>query len=320
MNETNLTTVKEFILLGLSGHPKLETILFVLILWMYLVILLGNGVLITVTIYDSHLHTPMYFFLSNLSFLDICYTTSSVPLILDSFLTPRKTISFSSCSIQMFLSFAMGATECMLLSMMAFDRYVAICNPLRYPVIMNKTAYVSMAALSWTAGAIDSIVQTSLAVQLPFCGANVIDHFVCEILAVLKLACGDITINVLSMMGSNLIFLVIPLISISISYIFILATILRIPSAEGRHKAFSTCSAHLTVVIIFYGTILFMYAKPKDKDSINADKQDIIDKLISLFYGVVTPMLNPVIYSLRNKDVKTAIKNMLTQKYFLEKM
>lgn len=214
----------------------------------------------------------------------------------------------------------MGATECMLLSMMAFDRYVAICNPLRYPVIMNKTAYVSMAALSWTAGAIDSIVQTSLAVQLPFCGANVIDHFVCEILAVLKLACGDITINVLSMMGSNLIFLVIPLISISISYIFILATILRIPSAEGRHKAFSTCSAHLTVVIIFYGTILFMYAKPKDKDSINADKQDIIDKLISLFYGVVTPMLNPVIYSLRNKDVKTAIKNMLTQKYFLEKM
>ncbi|XP_027731706.1 olfactory receptor 13C8-like, partial [Vombatus ursinus] len=249
VNETNQTTVKEFILLGLSGHPKLETILFVLILWLYLVILLGNGVLITVTIYDSHLHTPMYFFLSNLSFLDICYTTSSVPLILDSFLTPRKTISFSSCAIQMFLSFAMGATECMLLSMMAFDRYVANCNPLRYSVIMNKTTYVSMAALSWTAGAIDSVVQTSFAVQLPFCGANVIDHFVCEILAVLKLACGDITINVLSMMGSNLIFLIIPLISISISYIFILATILRIPSGEGRRKTFSTCSAHLTVVV-----------------------------------------------------------------------
>ncbi|XP_072494282.1 olfactory receptor 13C7-like [Notamacropus eugenii] len=320
MNETNQTTVKEFILLGLSGHPKLETILFVLILWTYLVILLGNGVLITVTIYDSHLHTPMYFFLSNLSFLDICYTTSSVPLILDSFLTPRKTISFSSCAIQMFLSFATGATECMLLSMMAFDRYVAICNPLRYSVIMSKTAYVSMATLSWTAGAVDSIVQTSLAVQLPFCGANIIDHFVCEILAVLKLACGDITINVLSMMGSNLIFLVTPLISISISYIFILATILRIPSAEGRRKAFSTCSAHLTVVTIFYGTIFFMYAKPKAKDSVNADKQDITDKLISLFYGVVTPMLNPIIYSLRNKDVKTAVKNMLTQKCFPEKM
>ncbi|XP_044513146.1 olfactory receptor 13C7-like [Gracilinanus agilis] len=320
MNETSHHTVKEFILLSLSDYPKLETILFVLILWMYLIILLGNGVLITVTIYDSHLHTPMYFFLSNLSFLDICYTTSSVPLILDSFLTPKKTISFSSCAVQMFLSFAMGATECMLLSMMAFDRYVAICNPLRYPVIMSKTTYVSMAAGSWTAGAIDSIIQTSLAVQLSFCGSNVIDHFVCEILAVLKLACGDITINVLSMMGSNLIFLVIPLISISISYIFILATILRIPSAEGRRKAFSTCSAHLTVVIIFYGTIFFMYAKPKAKDSFNSNKQDIVDKFISLFYGVVTPMLNPIIYSLRNKDVKTAVKNMLSQKCFTEKM
>ncbi|XP_051845600.1 olfactory receptor 13C7-like [Antechinus flavipes] len=320
MNETNQTTVKEFILLGLSGHPKLETILFVLILWMYLVILLGNGVLITATIYDSHLHTPMYFFLGNLSFLDICYTTSSVPLILDSFLTPRKSISFSSCAIQMSLSFATGATECILLSMMAFDRYVAICNPLRYPVIMSKTAYVSMTLCSWTAGAANSILHTSLAVQLPFCGANVIDHFVCEILAVLKLACGDITINVLTMMGSNLIFLVFPLISISISYVFILATILKIPSAEGKRKAFSTCSAHLTVVIFFYGTTFFMYAKPKAKDSVNADQEDITDKLISLFYGVVTPMLNPIIYSLRNKDVKAAVKNMLGQKCFLEKM
>ncbi|KAM9095331.1 olfactory receptor 13C7-like [Sarcophilus harrisii] len=316
MNETNQTTVKEFILLGLSGHPKLETILFVLILWMYLVILLGNGVLIIATIYDSHLHTPMYFFLGNLSFLDICYTTSSVPLILDSFLTPRKSISFSSCAMQMSLSFGTGATECILLSMMAFDRYVAICNPLRYPVIMSKTAYVSMAVCSWTSGAVDSIIQTSLAVQLPFCGANIIDHFVCEILAVLKLACGDITINVLTMMGSNLIFLVFPLISISISYVFILATILRIPSAEGKRKAFSTCSAHLTVVIVFYGTIFFMYAKPKSKDSFGVSREDITDKFISLFYGVVTPMLNPLIYSLRNKDVKTAVKNLLGQKYF----
>ncbi|XP_074143169.1 olfactory receptor 13C7-like [Sminthopsis crassicaudata] len=314
MNEINQTTVKEFILLGLSGHPKLETILFVLILWMYLVILLGNGVLITVTIYDSHLHTPMYFFLGNLSFLDICYTTSSIPLVLDSFLTPRKSIFFSTCIIQMSLSFAMAGCECILLTMMAFDRYVAICNPLRYPVIMSKTTYVSMAVCSWTAGAANSILHTSLAVRLPFCGANVIDHFTCEILAVLKLACGDITINVLTMTGSNLIFLVFPLISISITYIFIFATILRIPSAEGKRKAFSTCSAHLTVVIIFYGTIFFMYAKPKAKDSVEKDKEDITDKLISLFYGVVTPMLNPIIYSLRNKDVKAAVKNMLGQK------
>ncbi|KAM5185509.1 olfactory receptor 13C7 [Callospermophilus lateralis] len=312
METTNQTgSVSEFVLLGLSAHPKLEKTFFVLILLMYLVILLGNGVLILVTLLDSHLHTPMYFFLGNLSFLDICYTTSSVPLILDSFLTPRKTISFSACAGQMFLSFAMGATECVLLSMMAFDRYVAICNPLRYPVVMSKAVYVPMAVISWAAGSAASMVQTSLAMRLPFCGDNVINHFTCEILAVLKLACADISINVISMGVTNMIFLGVPVLFISFSYVFILATILRIPSAEGRKKAFSTCSAHLTVVIVFYGTILFMYGKPKSKDPLGADKQDLADKLISLFYGVVTPMLNPIIYSLRNKDVKAAVRNLV---------
>uniref|UniRef100_A0A8C9Q569 Olfactory receptor n=1 Tax=Spermophilus dauricus TaxID=99837 RepID=A0A8C9Q569_SPEDA len=312
METTNQTgSVSEFVLLGLSAHPKLEKTFFVLILLMYLVILLGNGVLILVTLLDSHLHTPMYFFLGNLSFLDICYTTSSVPLILDSFLIPRKSISFSGCAVQMFLSFAMGATECVLLSMMAFDRYVAICNPLRYPVVMSKAAYMPMAVISWAAGSAASMVQTSLAMRLPFCGDNVINHFTCEILAVLKLACADISINVISMGVTNVIFLGIPVLFISFSYVFILATILRIPSTEGRKKAFSTCSAHLTVVIVFYRTILFMYGKPKSKDPLGADKQDLADKLISLFYGVVTPMLNPIIYSLRNKDVKAAVRNLV---------
>ncbi|KAK7800358.1 hypothetical protein U0070_001251 [Myodes glareolus] len=319
MDRSNETSpVTSFILLGLSAHPKLEKTFFLLILLMYLVILLGNGVLILVTILDTHLHTPMYFFLGNLSFLDICYTTSSVPLILDSFLTPRKSISFSACAVQMFLSFAMGATECVLLSMMAFDRYVAICNPLRYPVVMSKAAYVPMAAGSWAGGITNSIVQTSLAMRLPFCGDNVINHFTCEILAVLKLACADITINVISMVVANMIFLAIPVLFIFVSYVFILVTILRIPSAEGRRKAFSTCSAHLTVVIVFYGTILFMYRKPKSKDPLGADKQDLADKLISLFYGVVTPMLNPIIYSLRNKDVRAAVRNLVTQKSITE--
>nr|XP_006986081.2 olfactory receptor 13C7-like [Peromyscus maniculatus bairdii] len=317
MERSNQTSpVTGFILLGLSAHPTLEKTFFLLILPMYLVILLGNGVLILVTILDSHLHTPMYFFLGNLSFLDICYTTSSVPLILDSFLTPRKTISFSACAVQMFLSFAMGATECVLLSMMAFDRYVAICNPLRYPVVMSKAAYVPMAISSWVAGGITGTVQTSLAMRLPFCGDNVINHFTCEILAVLKLACADISINIISMGVANMIFLAIPVLFIFVSYIFILTTILRIPSAEGRRKAFSTCSAHLTVVIVFYGTILFMYGKPKSKDPLGADKQDLTDKLISLFYGVVTPMLNPIIYSLRNKDVRAAVRSLLSQKHF----
>ncbi|XP_062062932.1 olfactory receptor 13C8 [Lepus europaeus] len=308
------STLTEFVLVGLSAHPRVQIVLFVVVLCMYLMILLGNGVLISVLIYNSHLHTPMYFFLCNLSFLDICYTSSSVPLILDSFLTMRKRVSFSGCMVQMFLSFAMGATECVLLGMMALDRYVAICFPLRYPAIMNKGAYVPMAAGSWVSGLADSVVQTSLAMQLPFCANNAINHFVCEILAILKLACADISINVISMAGSNLIVLVIPLLVISISYIFIVATILRIPSTEGKHKAFSTCSAHLTVVVIFYGTIFFMYAKPESKTSVGTDNKDIIEALISLFYGVLIPMLNPLIYSLRNKDVKAAMKNMLGRK------
>ncbi|XP_006887014.1 PREDICTED: olfactory receptor 2S2-like [Elephantulus edwardii] len=317
MEKVNLTSaITEFLLLGLSDHPKLEKIFFVLVLLMYLVILLGNGVLILVTILDSHLHTPMYFFLGNLSFLDICYTTTSVPLVLDNFLTPRETISFSACALQMTLSFAMAGTECLLLGMMAFDRYVAIFSPLRYPMIMSRTTYVPMAASSWAIGGAASVVHTSLTIRLPFCGDNVINHFTCEILAVLKLACADISINVISMGVTNVIFLGVPVMFISVSYVFIIATILRIPSAEGKRKAFSTCSAHLTVVVIFYGTLFFMYAKPKSKDSLGADKQDLSDKLISLFYGVVTPMLNPIIYSLRNKDVKAAAKNLVSRKQF----
>ena len=217
MGKTNQSSVTEFVLLGLSGYPELEAIYFVLVLFMYLVILLGNGVIIIVSVCDSHLHTPMYFFLSNLSFLDICYTSSSIPLFLSSFLTTKKTISFSGCGVQMFLSFAMGATECVLLSMMAYDRYVAICNPLRYPIIMSKNSYVPMAAGSWIAGGVNSMLQTSLAMRLPFCGDNVINHFTCEILAVLKLACADISINVISMVVANMIFLVVPVLFIFIS-------------------------------------------------------------------------------------------------------
>ncbi|XP_003800274.1 olfactory receptor 2S2 [Otolemur garnettii] len=310
--------VMGFILLGLSAHPKLEKIFFALVLSIYLAVLLGNGVLILVTILDSRLHTPMYFFLGNLSFLDICYTTSSFPLVLDGLLTPRKTISFSGCAVQMALSFAMAGTECLLLGMMAFDRYVAICNPLRYSVVMSKAAYVPMVISSWAIGGVTSVVNTSLAMQLPFCGDNVINHFTCEILAILKLACTDISINVIITEVSNVILLGVPVLFISVSYVFIIATILRISSAEGRKKAFSTCSAHLTVVIIFYGTLFFMYGKPKSKDSMGAEKQDLSDKLIPFFYGGVTPMLNPIIYSLRNKDVKAAVRNLVNPKCFTQ--
>ncbi|XP_058550676.1 olfactory receptor 13C2-like [Neofelis nebulosa] len=316
MEWENQTILVEFFLKGLSDYPRLELLFFALILIMYVVILLGNGTLILISIWDSHLHTPMYFFLGNLSFLDICYTTTSIPSILVSFLSERKTISFSGCAIQMFLGLAMGTTECVLLGMMAFDRYVAICNPLRYPVIMSKDSYVPMAAGSWIIGVINSAVQTAFVVQLPFCGNNVINHLSCEILAIMKLACADISGNEFIMLVATTLFILTPLLLIIISYTLIIVSILKIRSSEGRSKVFSTCSAHLTVVIIFYGTILFMYMKPKSKDTLNSEDLDATDKLISLFYGIVTPMMNPLIYSLRNKDVKEAVKHLLRRSMF----
>ncbi|EAW58988.1 olfactory receptor 13C9 [Homo sapiens] len=316
MEWENQTILVEFFLKGHSVHPRLELLFFVLIFIMYVVILLGNGTLILISILDPHLHTPMYFFLGNLSFLDICYTTTSIPSTLVSFLSERKTISFSGCAVQMFLGLAMGTTECVLLGMMAFDRYVAICNPLRYPIIMSKNAYVPMAVGSWFAGIVNSAVQTTFVVQLPFCRKNVINHFSCEILAVMKLACADISGNEFLMLVATILFTLMPLLLIVISYSLIISSILKIHSSEGRSKAFSTCSAHLTVVIIFYGTILFMYMKPKSKETLNSDDLDATDKIISMFYGVMTPMMNPLIYSLRNKDVKEAVKHLPNRRFF----
>ncbi|XP_054440915.1 olfactory receptor 13D1-like [Pteronotus mesoamericanus] len=305
METTNWTEI-EFILQGLSEYPVAEKLLFVMCLVMYLVVLLGNSILIILTLLDPRLHIPMYFFLGNLSFLDIWYTSSFIPSMLKHFLSRKKTISFTRCVVQMSVSYTMGSTECVLLAVMAYDRFVAICKPLRYPVIMNKALCIQMAALSWGLGFFNSLTQTILAIQLPFCGKNVINHFACEILAFVKLACTDIFVNEITIMLGNVIFLFCPLLLICMSYIFILSTVLRISSAEGRKKAFSTCSAHVTVVTVFYGTILFMYMKPKSKDS-------AFNKLIALFYGVVTPMLNPIIYSLRNTEVHGAMRKLITR-------
>ncbi|XP_047625208.1 olfactory receptor 13C2-like [Phacochoerus africanus] len=316
MEWENQTILVEFFLRGLSGYPRLELLFYVLISIMYVVILLGNGTLILISIVDSHLHTPMYFFLGNLSFLDICYTTTSIPTMLVIFLSERKTISFSGCAMQMFLGLAMGTTECVLLGMMAFDRYVAICNPLRYSVLMSKASYVPMAAGSWIIGIVNSAVQTAFVVQLPFCRNNVINHFSCEILAVMKLACADISGNEFIMLVATTLFILMPLLFIIISYTLIIVSILKIRTSEGRSKVFSTCSAHLTVVIIFYGTILFMYMKPKSKETLTSDDLNATDKLISVFYAIITPMINPLIYSFRNKDVKDAVKHLLRRKHF----
>ncbi|KAM9095336.1 olfactory receptor 13C9-like [Sarcophilus harrisii] len=310
MEGANWTSGRDFVLLGFSEYSKIEVLIFLLCLVMYMVILLGNSIIFILTILDGHLHTPMYFFLSNLSFLDICFTSSFVPKMLTNFLMERKTISFSECMIQVYISLAMGSTECVLLATMAYDRYMAICNPLRYPIIMNKRHCVQLVAASWVVGFLNSTMETGLVIRLPFCGKNIINHFFCEILAILKLACVDISLNEIIMLIDSITLAFSPLLLIIISYIFILSAILRINSAEGRKKAFSTCSAHLTVVIVFYGTILFMYMKPKSKNSIT-------DKFVTLFYSVVTPMLNPIIYSLRNKEVNAAMRNVLKRLPFM---
>ncbi|XP_030148694.1 olfactory receptor 13D1-like [Lynx canadensis] len=307
MRMGNYSTMTKFFMVGLSKYPELQLFLFVLCLIMHVIILLRNSLLIVISTFDSRLHTPMYFFLGNLSFLDICYTSSSIPPMLVIFKSERKSISFIGCALQMVVSLGLGSTECILLVVMAYDRYVAICNPLRYPIIMNRVLYVHMAAWSWIIGCLNSLVQTVLTMVLPFCGNNVIDHITCEILALLKLICSDISINVLIMTVANIVLLVIPLLLILISYVFILSSILRINSAEERKKAFSTCSAHLTVVIFFHGSALFMYMKPKSKDT------NTSDEIIGLSYGVVTPMLNPIIYSMKDKEVKEAMKKVLSR-------
>ncbi|KAM5259985.1 LOW QUALITY PROTEIN: olfactory receptor 13D1-like [Hipposideros larvatus] len=307
MERTNWTEI-EFILQGLSEYPRAEKLLFATCLVMYLLILLGNSTLVLLTLLDVRLHTPMYFFLGNLSFLDIWYTTSFIPSMLIHFLSKKKNISFTRS-----VSYMMGSTECVLLAVMAYDRYVAICNPLRYPIIMSKALCIQMAALSWGLGLLNSLTETILAIWLPFCGKNVINHFACEILAFVKLACTDISLNEITIILGNVIFLFSPLLLICISYVFILSTVLRINSTEGRKKAFSTCSAHIIAVTVFYGTILFMYMKPKSKDS-------AFNKLIALFYGIVTPMLNPIIYSLRNTEVHGAMRKLMTRLVLEETM
>ncbi|XP_072494200.1 olfactory receptor 13D1-like [Notamacropus eugenii] len=313
MYKQNYTAVTEFLLIGLSHYPGLQIFLYVLCLMMYLVILLGNSILIIISILDPHLHTPMYFYLGNLSFLDICYTSSSIPQMLVNFMSERKSISFTGCALQMVISLGLGCTECVLLAVMAFDRYVAICNPLRYTIIMNKGLCIHMATWTWVLGFLYSLLLTLLAMTRLFCD-NIIDHLTCEILALLKLICGDISLNVFIMTVGNFVFLFIHLLLIFFSYIFILSSILRINSSEGRKKAFSTCSAHLTVVILFYGSALFMYMKPQSKDMKTSDE------LIGLSYGIVTPMLNPIIYSLRNKEVKLGVEKVLTRKLYLMKI
>ncbi|XP_004645880.1 olfactory receptor 1013-like [Octodon degus] len=297
-------TVTEFILLGFTTDPTMQLVLFALFLGVYSVTWLGNTSLMVLICNDARLHTPMYFFIGNLSFLDLWYSSVYTPKILVTCISEDKSISFAGCVAQFFFSAGLAYSECYLLVAMAYDRYMAISKPLLYAQAMPRRLCVCLVLCSYTGGFVNAIILSSNTFTLHFCGGNVIDDFFCDVPPLVKLAC-DVTDSYQSvlyfLLTSNVI---TPLALILASYLFIIAAVLRIRSAQGRLKAFSTCSSHLASVTLYYGSILYIYARPSS--SYNLER----DKMVSTFYTVLFPMLNPMIYSLRNKDVKDALKKL----------
>ncbi|XP_045420224.1 olfactory receptor 2A5 [Lemur catta] len=301
----NQTWVTEFILLGFPLSPKMQMLLCGLFSLFYVITLLGNGVILGLIWLDSKLHTPMYFFLSHLAIIDISYASNNVPKMLANLLNKKKTISFAPCIMQTFLYMAFAHTECLILVMMSYDRYEAICHPLQYSIIMSWRVCTILAVTSWACGSLLALVHVVLILRLPFCGPHEINHFFCEILSVLKLACADTWLNKVVIFAASMFILVGPLCLVLVSYSCILLAILRIQAGEGRRKAFSTCSSHLCVVGLFFGSAIVMYMAPK---SHHPEEQQ---KVLSLFYSLFNPMLNPLIYSLRNTEVKGALQRVL---------
>ncbi|MBZ3875318.1 Olfactory receptor 2D3 [Sciurus carolinensis] len=305
MGRENKTYLTEFILLGLSSDQQTQILLFVVFLLIYLLTVLGNLLIILLIHIDSRLHTPMYFFLKNLSLTDLCFSTTIVPKMLSHFLVTRKTISFTGCSTQMFFFLVMGCTESSLLAVMSYDRYVAVCKPLHYSTIMTQRVCVLLVIGSWVSGVFVSLVDTTFTLCLPYQGPNMINHYFCEPPALLKLASEETYKAEMVIFAMGVVILLGPASLILFSYCNIISTVIQIQSGEGRLKVFSTCGSHSIVVIFFYGSTIFTYMQP------NSKKMNEGDKVISVFYSVITSMMNPFIYSLRNKDVKEALKKVL---------
>ena len=304
--------VTEFILRGFCLGPRFHLFLFGLFSLFYALILLGNRVILGLVLLDPRLHTTMFFFLSHLGITDMAYACSMVPQMLVNLLSPAKPISFAGCITQTFLFLTFAVTECLLLVVMSYDRYVAICHPLRYSVIVSWRVCITLVVTSWTTGVLLSLVHLVLLLPLPFCMTQKIDHFLCEIMAVLKLACADTHINELMVLAGAVSVLVGPFSSVIISYVCIFRAILRLQSGEGQSKAFSTCSSHLCVVGLFYGTAIIMYVGPRYG---NPKEQK---KYLLLFHSLFNPMLNPLIYTLKNSEVKNAMKGVLGIKSFMK--
>ncbi|XP_069601685.1 olfactory receptor 5G3-like [Ranitomeya imitator] len=301
MDPFNQSSATRFILLGLSDVPHLKVIGVLSFSVIYLITLLANFLLIIVVTVNPKLHTPMYFFLTNLSFIDICFSTTVVPKIIKNTLSADKSVSLLECAIQMHFHLAFGSTECFILAVMAYDRFVAICKPLHYNIIMSRKMCISLAAASWISCFIHSFMEVIYTFQMPFCRSNHVNHFFCEVPPFLQMSCSDTFFHELAMYISAGIIVSLSFLLILISYIHIVSTILKINSSDGRYKALSTCVSHIIVVTFYYGTIMLLYLRPHSR-SVN------IDKSVSMVYSAVTPMLNPIIYSVRNKDVKDTIR------------
>ncbi|XP_036314482.1 olfactory receptor 8S1 [Pipistrellus kuhlii] len=299
----NHSVISEFILMGLSADPQTQALLFVLFLVIYLLTLMGNLMLLLVIGFDSHLHIPMYFFLRQLSFLDLCHSSVTVPKLLENLLSEEKTVSVEGCLAQVFFLFASGGTESCLLTVMAYDRYVAIRSPLLYGQVMNRQLCMGLVWASWGLAFLDALINILVALNLDFCEAQNIHHFCCELPSLYPLSCSDVTASFTALLCSSILHFFGNFLLIFFSYVRILSTILAISSTTGRSKAFSTCSSHLTAVIFFYGSGFLRYLMPN-----SGSTRELI---FSLQYIVITPMLNPLIYSLKNKEMKAAMKRML---------
>ncbi|KAK7800502.1 hypothetical protein U0070_005397 [Myodes glareolus] len=300
----NITEITQFILLGFSDFPQITALLFVIFLTLYITALTGNLSFLALIRIDSHLHTPMYFFLSNLSFIDFCYITSTVPKMLSNFFQENQTISFVDCIVQYFIFSTMGLSESCLMTAMAYDRYAAICNPLLYSSIMSPTLCARMVMGSYTAGLIGSLSQVCTLLQLHFCGPNVIRHFFCDMPQLLNLSSTDTFFAQVLLAILSMLFGFANALAIMISYGYIVLSIMKITSAKGRSKAFNTCASHLTAVSLFYTSSIFVYLSSSSGGSSS------LDRFASVFYTVVIPMLNPLVYSLRNKDIRDAVKRL----------
>ncbi|KAM8971079.1 olfactory receptor 10AG1-like [Sarcophilus harrisii] len=303
----NITDVKEFILLGFSDIPKFQGLLFGIFLIIYLCIIIGNTLIIIITKADPALQTPMYYFLGNFSFLEICYTSVTLPRMLMNLWTQKRNISLLACATQVCLILGLGGSECFLLAAMAYDRYVAICKPLYYLFIMNHKICVQLLIGSWIIGIPVVLGQTYQIFSLPFCGPTRLNHIFCDIYPILQVACGDTSMSEILIYLDVGLFGIVPFLLICGSYIKIIVAILKLPSAIGKSKAFSTCSSHLMVVGLFFGSGIIVYLQPKSSHSAGSDK------ILSLFYTTLTPLCNPMIYSLRNKDFIVTIRKLLSK-------